>query len=32
MEFTYALKGIGIVNDIEDVRNHISAFNSMKKR
>ena len=29
-EFTYTLKGIGIVNDIEDVRNHISAFNSMK--
>ena len=29
-EFTYILKGIGIVNDIEDVRNHISAFNSMK--
>lgn len=29
-EFTYTLKGIGIVNDIEDVRNHISASNSIK--
>lgn len=29
-EFTYTLKGIGIVNDIEDVRNRVSAFNSMK--
>lgn len=29
-EFTYTLKGIGIVNDIEDVRNNISASNSIK--
>lgn len=29
-EFTYTLKGIGIVNDIDDVRNRVSAFNSMK--
>ena len=29
-EFTYTLKGIGIVNDIEDVRNRVNAFNSMK--
>lgn len=29
-EFTYYLKGRGIINDIEDVRNSISALNSIK--
>ena len=29
-EFTYYLKGRGIINDIEDVKNSISALNSIK--
>lgn len=29
-EFTYTLKGVGIINDIDDVRNRVSAFNSLR--